>query len=215
MNAAEASLTQRGRPGGVFADGSESGGQNGTVFSSNVGKLPILSQPPFLFGGRAPVGRARWPLGSRKVAHPFLPRPRAFYLHGTFGVEDRPQALRNIWRSHPVFTCTQGDVCDATTGQLRGLGNLTSPGPRAGSTAFAPQTQLPLEGSGGWAEGGKGPVFPLLCREATRPCGRGEGSVVPRPGPGTPRGHWGVAWEWGTSWKSALSPPSAPHVSSS
>lgn len=185
------------------------------VFSSNVRKVPIPSQPPFLFGGRTPMGRAHWPLGSRKVAHPFLPHPRAFYLHVTFRVEDKPLALRNIWRSHRVFTCTQGDGCDATTGQLRGLGNLTALGPRAGSTTFSPTNQLPLEQSGGWAEGGKGPVFPLLCREATRPHGRGEGPVAPMPGPGTPRGHWEVAWEWGTSWKSALSPPPAPHVSSS
>lgn len=39
---------------------------------------------------------------------------------------------------------------------------------------------------GGRAEGGKGPADPM---EA------GKGSVVPMPGPGTPRGHWEVAWE--------------------
>lgn len=161
-------------------------------------------------GEGSPGGRAHWPLGSRKVTHPFLPRPRPFYLRMTSGVEGRPHALRNMWRSHQIFPGSQGDVCDATTGQRRGLGNLTSAGPRAGSTASAPQTQLPGEGSGCWAEGGEGPVFPLLRRETTRPRGRGEGSVVPMPDPGTPRGHW----EWGTSWKGALSPPSAPHVSS-
>lgn len=41
-----------------------------------------------------------------------------------------------------LHLCSRRQGCDTTTGQLRGLGNLTSPGPRAGSTALAPQTNF-------------------------------------------------------------------------
>lgn len=138
--------------------------------------FPLWGKDPPWEEHIGPWGVGKWPAL-------FLPRPRAFYLHRTFGVEDGPRAFRTMWRSHPVFACTQGDVRDATTGQLGGWGDLTSPGPRAGSTASAPQTQLPLEGGGGWAEGGKGPVFPVEgAKDQLYPC-------LARALPGAP-GKW-------------------------
>ena len=41
----------------------------------------------------------------------------------------------------------------------------------------------------------------------------GERLAVPKPGPGTHKGSWEMAWGWAASWESSLSLPSAPRVS--
>lgn len=88
---------------------------------------------------------------------------------------------------------------------IQGVGKPHVSGFQGGSAALAPQTQLPWEVVGAGLRGERG--FPLSSslQRPPSPVKGGEGAVVPAPGPGTPRGHWEVAWEWGTSWESGLS----------